>query len=92
MVAEALPDPALQPVAVHGAACGAARNSETESGMIHAVGAHNGRHDPGVQPGAAGEDLREIFPPSQPMLRPEPPIGGIALRQRVCVVPSHAAR
>ena len=91
MVAKALPDLPFQPMADHGAARNAAPDGESEPGMVHAVGMHDDHHDPRAQPDTAGEDLREIFPPSQPMLRPEPPIGGIALRQRVCVVPSHAA-
>ena len=92
MVSKALPDPTLQPVAGHGATRDTARHGESESGMVHAVGTHDERHDPRIQPDTAGEDFREIFPPPQPMLRWEPPIGGAALRQRACFVPSHAAR
>ena len=92
MVTEAFPDPALEPVADHGAARNAARNGEPESGMVRAVGTHDDRDDLGVQPDTAGKDLCEIVPPPQPVLRPEPPIGGMTLRRRVFFVPSHAVR
>ncbi len=92
MVAEAFPDPTLQPIAGHGTARDATRDGESEPGMVRAVGARDDCDDLGVQPDTAGKDLCEIFPPPQPALRPEPPIGGITLRQRVCFVPSHAVR
>ena len=78
----------------HGTTRDPARNGEPESGMLYFVWPHDDRHDVHVQPDSAGKDLREVFPPPQPQLRPEPEptVGGLALRQRVFAVPSHVVR
>ena len=92
VVAEALANLSLQAMAHHGATRYAAGDGEPESGMMYFVRPHDDRHDFHVQPDSTGKDPLEVFPSSQPQLRPEPPIGGPALRQRVFAVPLHVAR
>jgi hypothetical protein len=92
VVTVAFPNLTLQPIASHRPTRDATRDSETKSGLVHAVGTHDDCNDLRAQPNTAGEDLCEIFPSPQPLLRPEPSIGGFALRQRVCFVPSHVGR
>ena len=92
VVAETLADLALQPMAHHGTTRDAPGNGKPKPGMMYFVWPHNDRHDLHVQPDPTGKDPREVFPSPQPQLRPEPPIGGLALRQKVFAVPSHVAR
>ena len=58
VVAEALPDLTFQSMTIHGARHDATRNGESESGMVHAVGTHDERHDPCGQPDTTGKYLR----------------------------------
>ena len=92
VVTEAFSYVALQPVARYRPAHCPAGHRQPESWMVCPVGTQDECHDLRVHPGAAGQDPFEFFPPPQPVFRPEPPIGELALRQRVCVVPSHAVR
>ena len=92
IVTEALTDLALEAVTRHGVSGNATRDREPKPGMFGAVGPHDECHDLRVQAETAGKDRVEISPSPQPLLRPEPPIGGLAIRPRVCAVPSHAVR
>ena len=92
VVTEAFSYVALQPVARYRPADCPAGHRQPESWMVYPVGTQDECHDLRVHPGAAGQDPFEFLPLPQPVFRPEPPIGELALRQRVCVVPSHAVR
>ena len=81
MVAEALPDVTLQPVAHHGATRDATGDGEPKSGMVGPVGPRDDGHGLQIQPKTAGKDPCEVFPATQPSLRTETPNGELVLRQ-----------
>ena len=81
VVAEALPDQTLQPMTSHGARHDTAPDGESESGMVHSIGANQNCQNLRVQTGAPGEYTREILPPAQPALPPQVPIDAILLRR-----------
>ena len=76
----------------HGTARNATGDSEPKPGLVDAIGTHDDCYDLRVQTDTAGKDLFEISPPPQALIRLEPPIGGLAIRRRVCAFPSHAVR
>ena len=81
VVAEALPDQTLQPMASHGARHDTAPDGESESGTIHVIGANHDCQNLSVQTGAPGEYARKILSPTQPAVPPQVLIGAILLRR-----------
>ena len=91
-MAKALPDLALQPMAIHGTRHSATPDRESEPGTIQLVGTDNDGQHLSVQAGAPGECGRKLPTPPEPTLRPQAPIGPVEVRQRAVCVPSHAVR
>jgi len=92
VVTETFAYSALQPMARDRPAHCPTGHRQSEPWMTRPVGTQDEGHDLSVQPGAAGQNPFELLLLPQPEFRSEPPIGELALRQRVCVVPSHAVR
>ena len=92
VVTEAFAYPALHPVARNRPADCPAGHRQPESWMVCPIGTQDECHDLRGSTGCRGTGpFRIPSAVATGVPAPEPPIGGLALRQRVCVVPSHAA-